>query len=144
MNDTTDSKTNHRSSKSALSSLVMRGCTGTHGGSKNMCASCANNIKNYPETPEGKLAWSMVEKIDEMTCRIPIKGRYWTQYINRLELERNRAGLSLQKAANQIGCTKPHLHDMEKGRSMNPTASILNGIRRAYGMTAEEVLGLYA
>ncbi len=59
---------------------------------------------------------------------------------NLLERQRKHLGLSLQEAADQIGCTKPHLHDIEKGKSTNPSALILNGMRKAYGLSAECLL----
>lgn len=59
------------------------GCTGTHGGINKMCDHCANNIENYPDTPEGEQAWRDSVKIDEENCRLPAGpgGKYWTQYI---------------------------------------------------------------
>lgn len=63
---------------------------------------------------------------------------------NLLERQRKHLKLSLQAAAAQIGCTKPHLHDIEKGKSTNPCASILNGMRRVYGLSAECLLNQFA
>lgn len=52
--------------------------------------------------------------------------------IGRARAMRQASGLSLQKAANLIGCTKPHLWDLEQGRAANPSIRILLGMARAY------------
>jgi len=62
---------------------------------------------------------------------------------NLLERQRKQTGLSLSQAAKQIGCTKAHLHYIEKGKSTNPCALILNGMRRVYGLSAECLLDLF-
>lgn len=58
-------------------------CTGTHGGEHSMCAHCANNIENFPDTPEGREHWEAATPIDEMVCRLPVgpDGKFWTQYV---------------------------------------------------------------
>ena len=56
---------------------------------------------------------------------------------------RNDLGLSLREAAKLIGCTKPHLHDIEKGTSRNPSAKILNGFVSTYKLTHKQVLDIY-
>lgn len=45
---------------------------------------------------------------------------------------REHQGHSLSEAAELIGCSKAHLWDMERGRSVNPTIQILAGIACAY------------
>ena len=54
-----------------------------------------------------------------------------------------KMGLSLNQAANKIGCTKPHLHDIEKGKSCNPGVTILKGFVRVYGLTPNQVLNTF-
>lgn len=66
-----------------------------------------------------------------------------SEFNNVLERQRKHLGLSLGQASKEIGCTKTHLHDLEKGKSSNPRASILNGIVKAYGLTPEFVLSIY-
>lgn len=48
-----------------------------------------------------------------------------------LRAARQRAGLSLSKLAERAGCTKTHIHDLEAGRSANPTINLLIGISAA-------------
>jgi transcriptional regulator with XRE-family HTH domain len=53
--------------------------------------------------------------------------------------EANR--LSLQEAADRIGCTKAHLWDFEQGRAANPTIRILLGMARAYNVSIRAIVG---
>lgn len=46
---------------------------------------------------------------------------------------REVAKLSLSKAAARAGITKAHLHELEAGRSHNPTIATLAGLAAAYG-----------
>jgi transcriptional regulator with XRE-family HTH domain len=46
---------------------------------------------------------------------------------------REKNGLSLSRAAKQIGCTKSHLWDLEQRRSDNPTIKTLTGLSQALG-----------
>lgn len=55
---------------------------------------------------------------------------------------REQKGLSLSQAASLAGCTKPHIHEMERGRSINPTAKMLSGLARAYGVSPATLLRL--
>lgn len=57
--------------------------------------------------------------------------------------KRVELNLSLQKAADKLGCTKPHLFDIENGKSSNPRADILNGFVRVYGLTNKQVLEIF-
>lgn len=52
--------------------------------------------------------------------------------------------MSLSEAADLIGCTKTHLHDMEKGRSSNPSIRVLAGIACAYEADLGEVATMAA
>jgi len=61
-----------------------------------------------------------------------------------IKKERLNKGLSLQKAADKIGITKPHLFDPESGKSGNPTAKVLNSLREVYGLTADKLLNAVA
>lgn len=47
---------------------------------------------------------------------------------------RTQRGWSLASAAEQLGCTKPHLWDMETGRSDNPTLKLVARIAVVYGL----------
>jgi len=64
-------------------------------------------------------------------------------YDNILERQRKYKDLSLSEAAKIIGISKPHLFDIEKGNSVNPTAKVLNGFRKLYGLSAECLLELF-
>ena len=55
---------------------------------------------------------------------------------NLLERQRKYLNLSLSEAAKLIGCTKPHLHDIEKGKSANPTVSLLIGFKNLLWIVA--------
>lgn len=46
---------------------------------------------------------------------------------------RDVSGLSLQDVARRAGLSKPHIHDLESGRSKNPTVETLLKIARATG-----------
>jgi len=59
-----------------------------------------------------------------------------------IKRQRKFLSLTLQQAADIIGTTKPHLHDMESGKSSNPTAKIINGIRWAYSLDGDFILDL--
>jgi transcriptional regulator with XRE-family HTH domain len=61
------------------------------------------------------------------------------QFILRKRLE---MGISLQKAADKIGCHKVHLWDLEKGNSTNPTAKVINGLRKLYKISPKKILTL--
>lgn len=65
------------------------------------------------------------------------------EFDNILEQHRKARKLTLAQAGGLIGCSGPHLLDIEKGRARNPSAIILNGIVRTYGLTPEVVLGLF-
>lgn len=53
---------------------------------------------------------------------------------------RTKSRLSLSQAARQVGISKPHLWDMESGRSNNPTAKTLHALSEAYNTSAATLL----
>lgn len=62
---------------------------------------------------------------------------------NFLKSQRKSLNLSLLQAAEKLGCSKPHLHDIENGYSANPSAKLLNKFREIYGLDAELLLDLF-
>lgn len=44
---------------------------------------------------------------------------------------------SLQVVADAVGSTKPHIHDMEKGKSCNPTLELLKSLAAYYDVTID-------
>lgn len=59
----------------------------------------------------------------------------------RLRRLREDRGESLQQAAEAIGCTKPHLWELEKGSSANPSLSLLRAMASHYGVTVAQLIG---
>jgi transcriptional regulator with XRE-family HTH domain len=60
---------------------------------------------------------------------------------HRLRQLRQARGESLSQAATGIGCTKPHLHDLERGVSANPSLALLRGLARHYGCSVAQIIG---
>lgn len=57
-----------------------------------------------------------------------------------LLLARDAKDWSLSEAAEVIGTTKSHLHDLESGRQDNPTLRMIAGIVIAYGIRPETII----
>lgn len=57
-----------------------------------------------------------------------------------LKSRRQKIGVSLDAAASAIGCTKSHLHDMETGRSNNPTLLLMVAFMAYYKISWGELL----
>lgn len=49
--------------------------------------------------------------------------------------------VSLQTVANQIGTSKAHVHDLEKGKSKNPTMALLRAYADYYDVTMDYLSG---
>lgn len=60
---------------------------------------------------------------------------------SRLSGFRERRGVSLQAVADQCGCTKAHLWEMENGRSDNPTLKLLRRLAAFYGVPVAALIG---
>ena len=60
---------------------------------------------------------------------------------DRLQQLRQARGESLRQAAAGIGCTKTHLHELERGVSANPSLSLLRGLAAHYGVTVAQIIG---
>jgi transcriptional regulator with XRE-family HTH domain len=54
---------------------------------------------------------------------------------------RKKKEVSLQTVANQIGISKAHVHDLEKGSSKNPTMSLLSALADYYDVTIDYLAG---
>lgn len=81
----------------------------------------------YPTTSEPRGALPANDRV----C-----GPQWQFMLRRW---RALSGLSLSEAARRIGCSKAHLHDLEAGRSANPSIVLMRGISRTYGRAVTEV-----
>ena len=57
-----------------------------------------------------------------------------------LKSRRQKLGVSLDTAASAIGCTKGHLHDMERGRSNNPCLELMVSFMAYYKISWAELL----
>lgn len=51
----------------------------------------------------------------------------------KLRALRESKGWSLADASDHIGCSKGHLHDMEKGHTFNPCVDTIIALAAAYG-----------
>lgn len=59
----------------------------------------------------------------------------------RLRVLRKQSGDSLAVVAKDAGLTKPHLWDLEQGRSCNPGIVILKGLARHYRTSVSYIIG---
>lgn len=59
----------------------------------------------------------------------------------RLKKLRKKKGVSLQIAANDLGITKPHLWQLEIGKSDNPTLKTLLSLSKYYDITVAQLIG---
>lgn len=53
---------------------------------------------------------------------------------------RQKKGWSLQEAAVQLGTVKGHLHDMERGRALNPTLNMIRAFVLVYGFSPKAIV----
>ncbi len=60
---------------------------------------------------------------------------------DRLLLLRRARGESLRQAAPGIGCAYPHLAEMERGVTDNPTLATLRALARYYNVTVAYLVG---
>jgi transcriptional regulator with XRE-family HTH domain len=54
--------------------------------------------------------------------------------------QRHRHNLSLSQLAERVGCSKAHLHDIEMGRTANPTLDFICDLAAAVGVSAVQVV----
>jgi transcriptional regulator with XRE-family HTH domain len=47
---------------------------------------------------------------------------------------------SLSEAGRALGCTKSHLHELEKGKQANPTLTLIAAFVTVYGIPAEVIV----
>jgi transcriptional regulator with XRE-family HTH domain len=59
---------------------------------------------------------------------------------NLLRAARERRGWSLSQAARLIGITKSHLHDLEHGRSNNPTLTVVASLVITYKISSRSII----
>ena len=62
----------------------------------------------------------------------------------RLYELRQAAGVSLQKAADEIGVSKAHIWELEKGRSRNPSFELVTKLSVYYGVSPDVLTGAAA
>ena len=58
----------------------------------------------------------------------------------RMARLRSRKGVSLQAVADAVGVSKAHIWQLEKGRSANPTATLLSRLACYYGVPPDFLL----
>lgn len=61
-----------------------------------------------------------------------------------LRTARAAKGWSLSEAAAHLNITKSHLHDLERGRSRNPTLYTVRYICTVYGIKPDKIVNLRA
>lgn len=59
----------------------------------------------------------------------------------RLFSLRQKSGQSLQQVADKVGVSKPHVWDLEKGRSKNPSFELVRKLAEHYGVTIDVLMG---
>lgn len=59
----------------------------------------------------------------------------------RLFSLRQKSGESLQVVADKVGVSKPHIWDLEKGRSKNPSFELVRKLAAHYGVTIDVLVG---
>ena len=60
----------------------------------------------------------------------------------RLKLLRDMRDMSLQEVADASGLTKPHVWELEQGRSVNPTVNAVWGLSEALSVSPAMLLGI--
>ena len=59
----------------------------------------------------------------------------------RLREFREAKGLTLQRVADDVGCTKAYIWELEMREGQKPTAERLNAIAKTLGVTIQDLLG---
>ena len=59
----------------------------------------------------------------------------------RLRESREAKGLTLQRVADDVGCTKAYIWELEMREGQKPTAERLNAIAKTLGVTIQDLLG---
>ncbi len=60
----------------------------------------------------------------------------------RLRLLRAEKKVSLQVVADAVGISKPHVWELEKGKTQNPSLELLKSFADFYGVTLDQLAGL--
>ncbi len=58
----------------------------------------------------------------------------------KLRALREHAGESLREASAASDCTKPHLWELERGKSANPTLNMLRRLATHYGVPVAKLI----
>jgi len=54
---------------------------------------------------------------------------------------RQKSGESLQQVADAVGVSKPHVWELEKGRSKNPSFELVRALARHFGVSIDVLVG---
>jgi transcriptional regulator with XRE-family HTH domain len=60
---------------------------------------------------------------------------------DKLKELRIRNNKSLQDVADAVGASKPHIWDLEKGKSSNPSLDLITGIASYFQVSVAEMVG---
>ena len=59
----------------------------------------------------------------------------------RLRRLREAKGLTLQQVADEAGCTKAYVWELEMREGQRPSAERVRGLAKALGVTMEDIMG---
>jgi transcriptional regulator with XRE-family HTH domain len=63
-----------------------------------------------------------------------------SNFSDRLGNLRKKSGDTLQQAGDAVGVSKPHFHEMEKGKSINPRMNTIKAIAHRYRVTTDYLI----
>ena len=61
---------------------------------------------------------------------------------SRLKELRLKKGVSLQVVADAVGASKPHIWELERGSSKNPSLDLVARLAKYFGVTVDYIAGL--
>ena len=62
----------------------------------------------------------------------------------RIKELRLKKGVSLQSVADNVGASKPHIWELERGTTKNPSLNLLTKLTNYYGVSVDSLAGLEA
>ena len=92
---------------------------------------------SHPTSPDGEAEGRAMT--DQPAA--PTPGYRLTAY---MKARRQTLGLTLDQVATRAGCTKSHIHDIENGRSRNPTVKMVCKLAGALEISAVKLFRLLA
>lgn len=60
----------------------------------------------------------------------------------KLRTLREKANVSLQAVADEVGVSKPHIWELEKGKTKNPSLELLKKLAMYYNVSLDELAGM--